>query len=201
MKFLKQILLDWEIPNINEDVYDNFFDLNHNNGFFISYYPKRIESVEKFVSTEIFWQRYLDKEISFEDVNKVENNIINFINTLWNYNTVDLEYFREDYFNEKDFKKLFAKFSKETKNKARNICSHDIIKNIDKDLFDIFVKSSVRDMQISTYFVFNEWKMIICFSDYEVHGIARDKSKYSLLKDIATANSLYFVEANEWYKN
>ncbi len=179
--------------SILEDIY------NSNESLYLSQFPMYIKDTQKYNSLEIYYQKYLDGNLSKEDFLKCENNFNKVLQTHWLYDEV----FATIYIDEFDYKhSLYYKMNRSELNKQHEFISRII--NNNKSLYNIddisklsaVLKIATRDIApIMLYF--KKFNAFLTLNGCSGIIYTQNEKFIELLKLVATTNRLYIFKLED----
>ena len=87
--FIDDILSEW---NGNTIDFDTYLKMNSDRNLIVDIYPFEIADPEKNWQVEIFYRKFLDKQISCREYLAHEQKYLQFMKHLWLYNATDVFY-------------------------------------------------------------------------------------------------------------
>lgn len=190
--FLMHINLDIDNENILDYIY------NSKNSFCLSQFPQYVSDNDKYNSLEIFYQKYLDGDITKTNFLECEKKYHKVIQTLWLYDQVyvgmytDLSSYKKSYYAKKNnslLKKQY-KFINEMLKDHRLLHSINTLGEL-----NVVMHIGTRDIAPIVLF-FKKYEAMIYFSGCSAMLYSQNKGFIDFVKTISLTNGLYLLKNN-----
>ena len=177
--FINDILVTWGLTSANNDIVDQMHDM----GLVVDIHPFQIENPEKNYQVEVFYQKFLDGNISKDTYLNYENKFLNFVKLLWTYNVTDVLY---DLFFDKHFLKAFKK-NYFVQNKPKS----QVINNISSwiELQKLLILALREAGYI--FLFFKDWNVIAMINDFSVLILCKDSETNKIIENLSNSCGLF----------
>lgn len=177
--FFNDILFDWNTILIDEDIVDVMLE----RGMIVDIYPFRIEDSEKNYQVEVFYRKFVEKNISKTSYLNYENKFLSFIKLLWIYNSTDVFY---DLIFDKHFKKSLRKYRFKR-------CNQDsqIINNISK-LGELQFLSALALREAGYMFLhLKNWNVLVMINGFSMLVLCKDCKTNEIIRNLSNSCGLF----------
>lgn len=188
--YLKNIDLDIDCDNVLDYIY------NSKDSYCLSQFPQYISDVEKYNSLEVFYQKYLDKDITKFDFLECERKYHNFSHLLWAYDQVYVGIYTDEssYKNSYYAKKNKSLLRKQQKFIAETIKNHELLHSINSlNELNAIMYIGTRDIAPIVLF-FKKYKSMIYFSGCSAIAYSKNEELIDLVKMVALSNGLFLFK-------
>lgn len=189
-EYLKYIDLDIDCDNVLDYIY------NSKDSYCLSQFPQYISDVEKYNSLEVFYQKYLDKDITKFDFLECERKYHNFSHLLWAYDQVYVGIYTDEssYKNSYYAKKNKSLLRKQQKFIAETIKNHELLHSINSlNELNAIMYIGTRDIAPIVLF-FKKYKSMIYFSGCSAIAYSKNEELIDLVKMVALSNGLFLFK-------
>lgn len=185
---LKLFGLDYK--DKEQNIIDSF--LESDKTFCISLFPDLIKDIVKYNQVEIYYQKYLDREITKEEFFDSERKFWELLKSFWIYNDTYV-------FIENDYREITSSFYWR-KNRRELIKSKHLIEKISNSqlfwkidsIYDLSVLSKISTREISREIFFFQQSGLVISIDGCCGILCKTKSDDLLFNKIIAKSSLYF---------
>ena len=177
--FIRNILIEWNMVSESNDVVEFMTEM----GLIVDIYPFQIKDLEKSHQVEVFYRKFLDKDISRKTYLTYENNFLKFIKLLWTYNETNLFYdLAFDNYFLKAFKKICFTKKRKKSNTVNNISNWAELQTL-----------SVVSLRESGYMFlhFKDWNVIAMINDFSVLLMCKDAETNKTICKLANHCGLF----------
>lgn len=190
---IDDIIRDFQLKNISkEEFFENILECDR--FYHLDLFPYFIKDYEKYSQVEVFYQKYLDGDMSKQEFEKHEQKFHQFVETLWMYNDVYVMIGEDDYHRMKRLE--YAKKNKSKYKKSRKFVASTI-----EDSGSGHYVDSLVDLRSLLYIATREIASVIfCFIDFKIilwlNGCVgliyfKEESMKQNISDIVMANQLF----------
>lgn len=196
IKTLKEVFDFFCLKGITTNSIDDLFDkVLDAEGYNLDLFPFLISNAEKYNQVEVFFQKYLDGNLSKKEFLRNENKYHQLVKTLWLYNDVytfvgsTKEYVRE-FRHIRGMRKLLRQIDKYIP--PRNEESNFLY--LVSSCNDLLALSTIATREVCTvFFFFMDYKIIIMLQGCNGIVYFTDEKCKDMLKDVIKANQLYLL--------
>ena len=176
---ISDIFNEWNLTPIHNDVVDFMSD----KGIVIDIYPFKITDLEKNHQVEVFYRKFLDRDIPKKTYLTCENKFLTFIKFLWIYNSTNVFYdlVFDNYFLKAIKKSFFFK----QKHKSKII--HSISNWEELQTLSILALREAGYMFIH----FKDWNAIAMINDFAMLILCRDAETNEKICNLANHCGLF----------
>lgn len=188
-------MMGFECEDKEQSLIDLFSEFEQT--FCLSLFPNLITDVAKYNQVEIFYQRYLDNEISKQEFLHSEQKFLELLKNFWLYN--DTYIFIENDYNEiigsSYWKRNIGEFIK-SKSLIAKIANSQLFWKIDS-INDLLMLSKISTREISrAIFFFKQFEILIAI-DGCCGILSKTKSSDLIFNKIITNSSLYYWQEQD----
>lgn len=179
--FIDGILSEWNLKAID---FGTYIDSYNEKNLIVDIYPFAIDNPEKNWEVEVFYRKFLDKNISRSLYFSYEQRYLRFIKYLWLYNSTDVFY-------DLRFDNYFRKGVKKYNHIKRRQKTSEELKNIDSWCkLEELVVLALREAGYM-FLYFKNWNIIVMINDFSILALCKETQTTSILKDFAINTNLF----------
>lgn len=194
--YLKYIDLDIDCENVLDYIY------NSKNSYCLSQFPQYVSDAEKYNSLEVFYQKYLDKDITKFDFLECEKKYHNVSHLLWLYDQVYVGIYTDESSYKKSYyaKKNKLLFRKQQKFIVEIIKNHRLLHSINAlNKLNAIMHIGTRDIAPVVLF-FKKFKSMIYFSGCSAMVYSKSEEFINLVKTVALPNGLFLLKGQQEHR-
>ena len=179
--YIDDILSQWNLKSIDFDTYVESYD---DKNLIVDIYPFEIENPEKNCQVEVFYRRFLDKNIPRNQYFDYEQRYLNFVKYLWMYNATDVFY-------DLLFDNYFRKGLKKYKTIRKKIQISEEIQNADSwyKIEELLIMALREAGYIFLHF--KDWNIVLMINDFSILVLCKEKQTTLIIKDFAMNSGLF----------
>ena len=179
--FIDDILSQWNVQTTDLNTYINSYN---DKNLIVDIHPFEITDLDKNWQVEIFYRKFLDKNISRSLYFDHEQRYLRFIKYLWLYNSTDVFY-------DLRFDNYFRKGLKRYNPIKKAIDVSDEVHNIASwlELEELAVLALREAGYIFLHF--RDWNIIVMINDFSILVLCREAQTTSVVKNLAINSGLF----------
>ena len=184
LTLIDNIISEWTGEYYYFDAIGKYADIYPKRSSIIDIFPNPILDKEKYYQVSVFYKKWVDGDIDKRTFLKNESKYLDFIRTLWLYNTVDVCY--NLYFNNY-FRKGTKKLYKKIKCSSKKDVLYDVQNwNMIKELLTLALREAGF---LGLYF--KQWEILAVINDFSIQLLFKDEMTIQVIRPLVEHNFLY----------